>query len=121
MNKIIYRELKKCKNIDTSSISQDDTVLYFKRRVDTPIFEGSCYILELDKTLLNINNNPALAYNWNNGTVPTDTGYKCEILKLMGNMVKINGLSYDLENNIDTNRMWSGWLPKESIKVIKEI
>ena len=46
---------------------------------------------------------------------------KCEVLDRMGKLIKIYGVGFDLENNIDLNDVWEGWLPEASITVIKEL
>ena len=121
MNKIIYNQLKRCQCVDTSNISESDTHLVFKILTSIPIVESKCYLLELDDSLLDVNKNATLVVNWNAGRVPANKWYKCEVSKKMSNMIKINGLSYDLVNNVDLNSMWTGCLPVELVKVIKEI
>lgn len=121
MNKLIYKQLKKCQCVDTSNISETDTFLVFKKVIDIPLIESHCYLIELDDSLLDRNCNTLLVTNWNSSSVPGSKYYKCEIIKKMSNMIKINGLSYDINNDVDLNVMWTGWLPTNLIKVIKEI
>ena len=39
----------------------------------------------------------------------------------MGKMVKIEGVGFDFENQVDLNTSWCGWVPMKSIKIIKEL
>ena len=121
MRELTYRQLQKCVNIDTSKIDKDSTKIILSRKTDVPILEGKCYIIQLDESLLNMSQSDILVCNWNAGSVPGNNSYKCEVTKRMANMIKINGLAYNLEQDLDLNRMWTGWLPVDKVKVIKEI
>ena len=44
---------------------------------------------------------------------------KCEVVQKMGKMIKINSVGYDYQNKLDTNDIWTGWLPEKSIKIIE--
>lgn len=41
--------------------------------------------------------------------------------KVLDTMVKVTGVSYDLENKRDTDRVWIGWLPIQDIEILKEL
>ena len=57
----------------------------------------------------------------NNNIIPKCSCMKCEVLDRMGKLIKVYGVGFDLENNIDLNDVWEGWLPEASITVIKEL
>ena len=39
----------------------------------------------------------------------------CEILQIMGKMIKVNAIG------IGTNNTWLGWLPRKSMHILEEI
>lgn len=39
----------------------------------------------------------------------------------MGKMIKMNCVGYDMDNDIDLNCIWSGWVPENYISIIKEL
>ena len=46
---------------------------------------------------------------------------KCVVEQFLGKMVKITGIGYDEKNETDKSTSWEGWLPMDSITIIKEI
>ena len=46
---------------------------------------------------------------------------KCHIEQIMSKMVKINGIGYDYDTDTDRKTSWEGWLPMDSVTIIKEI
>ena len=75
----------------------------------------------MQKQLLEPSDNFTLHTNWNKGIVPTDKYMKCIVEQFLGKMIKITGIGYDYENQIDKQTSWEGWLPTDSITIIKEI
>ena len=59
--------------------------------------------------------------NWNGGTHPLHRFLKCEVIQKMGKMIKVNSVGFDFKNKLDTNDLWTGWLPEKSIKILEEI
>lgn len=123
MNKIIKKELSKVKNVVLPSYNDDTLIIEIPKKVHYEFQENQCYIIELDDILLDkeVEENISLAINWNNSQFPVCKFYKIDIVKLMGKMIKCNGIGYDYENNQDLNLLWSGWLPKDKIKIISKI
>ena len=39
----------------------------------------------------------------------------CEIVQIMGKMIKVNAVG------VDTSNTWSGWLPRKSMHILEEI
>lgn len=46
---------------------------------------------------------------------------KCSVINFMGKMINIDAVGYNPDTDMDTGKMWSGWLPIKSITIIKEI
>lgn len=78
-------------------------------------------MIKLDDYLLNMKSNDSLVVNWNSGIKPACKYYKADINKIMANMIKITGVGYDMENNLDLNSTFFGWLPIEKVEVIKKL
>ena len=68
-----------------------------------------------------VSNKSTLTLNWNHGSIPKYKFYKVDILKIMAQMIKINGIAFDFINNHDIDEIWSGWLPLNSIKILEKI
>lgn len=83
--------------------------------------QDKCYLVALDDIVLNPPPEVTLHTNWNNGNVPKYKCYKMEVTKIMGNMIKINGVGYDLDTNTTIPYVWSGWIPNDMIKVLSKL
>lgn len=124
MNHFIEEQLNKCQ---VAAIPQHDAAtlrLVIPKTIQIPtggLKEGECYILRLDPVLTNPPPSSTLAVNWNGGSVPKSSYYKCEVTKVMGKMIKINGIEYYPETNQDSNTNWEGWLPIANVKVIQKL
>lgn len=117
MNKFVKEQLEK---VESVKLNYDDntTHIVINRITTIKLEEDSCYLIELNDSLLT---NTVLQNNWNNGSLPNSKWYMCDITKIMGNMVKINGIAYDNVNKVELTEMWSGWLLKEQINILSRI
>ena len=100
-----------------------ENLIDIPKKIQYEFQENQCYIIELDNILLDkeVEENIGLAVNWNNSQFPSCKFYKIDVIKIMGKMIKCNGIGYDYNNNQDLNILWSGWLPKDKIKIINKI
>lgn len=121
MNKIIEDQLKSCKTASIPEFNDKTLKLVIKKYEEVSIKEGKYYIISLHSTLLNPNANSMLSSNWNGGSVPNHTHYKCEVTKVLGKMIKITGLAYDFTNKVDLDMMWTGWLPVEQLEILQQL
>jgi hypothetical protein len=121
MNKLIKEELKKVEMANISNYDKSKGEFLIPRITRIRLEEDSYYIIKLDSLLLNPNDASTLSANWNRGTIPPHNYMKVDISKVMGKMVKVNGIAYDYENQIDLNTSWSGWLPIAQIEVLEKI
>lgn len=121
MNKIIKEQLKKCKVANIPHFDDSTTTLIINKYEEVIVKEGEYYIIQLQNAITNPTGNSVLASNWNGGSVPRHSCYKCEITKVLGKMIKINGLAYDLEKGTDLDEMWTGWLPLGGITLVKKL
>lgn len=121
MNKLIKNELNKVSVANVSGYDENKSELFIPRFKQVRLEENSYYLIKLDDALLNPNEMSTLSSNWNRGTVPPQKYMKIDISKILGKMIQVTGIGYDLENDKDLNIMWSGWLPITGIEVIKKL
>jgi hypothetical protein len=72
------------------------------------------YLVQLPLELVN-NTSSVVASNWNNGTAPKFQYLKVYVSRLLGKMVYVDSIGYDVNTRQDINTLWSGWLPTEEI------
>ena len=118
MNKLIKEQLDKTNFADLSNYDENTCTYFIKKRVDIKLVQDHCYLIELKATLFD---NQALVVNWNQNNMPKVNALKIEVCRLMGDMVKVNGIGWDSISNKDLNYYWTGWLTIKDIKVIQEI
>lgn len=124
MNKIVEDQLKKVKICKLPEYDESTLELHIPKQssnIQCSVEENHCYILQLERYIIDPPPNFTLHSNWNKGIPPKHEIVKAEISKIMGKMIKINSVGYDMKNNIDTNDLWEGWVPLKGIKVLKEI
>lgn len=121
MNKIIIEQLKKCTVARIPPFDENTTHMEIPQvtaKGDTSCIPGHYYIIELDDYLLK---SCTIHINWNKNIIPLSKHYKCECIQIMGSMVKINGIAFNIELETDLDSTWEGWLPLNNIKILKEI
>lgn len=121
MNKIVKEQLKKCETARLPNFDDNTTHLLIKKYEPISVVANCYYLIEISAGVLNPTANSLLASNWNNGSIPKYNHYKCEINRVVGTMIKVTGLAFDINTNSDINEMWSGWLPLDGINIIKKL
>jgi len=122
MKNIIKKQLDLVKSVkidyneDTQRINIPKTI----EIINDALNKGEVYIIELDDKLLNPSSNSMLASNWNSGKIPTSKVYKVELLDIVNNMYKFNGIAYKDGQDIYSDN-WYGWFPKDNFKVIEKV
>lgn len=119
MYKIIEEQLKKCKVAEIPSYDDNTTEIIILKSNGTKIKDDLLldhyYKIEVEDYIIKPYDGFNLASNWNGGIIPKDKIMNCEIVQIMGKMVKVNAVGSD------NNNFWSGWLPRKSFKVIEEL
>lgn len=126
MNKYAKESLKKVKKAKLPQYNDSTTHMIIPKLNNnltnsTLVTIGKCYILKLEKYIINPPPNFNLHDNWNKGIPPKHEYVKAEIQQIMGKMIKINSVGYDYTNNKDTNDVWCGWVPNKSIRIVGEL
>lgn len=124
MNELIKEQLSKVKMIKIPPYDDSTTHIYLhKLSPDNGciVYVDKYYLLEFEDYIINPPDGFTLHVNWNNGIKPFSKYMKCQVTADLGKMIKITGIGYDMENQKDIDKIWEGWIPKESITVIQEL
>ena len=115
VNKLIKDQLTKVEKADLSHFNEADNSYYIPKRKDIKLEENKCYLIHIKDSFFK---NEIVKINWNGGSVPTCAYLRCDISKVMPQMVKVVGIGFDIENNVPLNYFWSGWLTINDIEIL---
>ena len=121
MNKLIKAQLQKVSVANIGEFDDNSKEIFIPKYTQDRYEVGKYYLIMLDDTLLNNYNNPILVSNWNNNTYPKSKYMKVEVIKMMGKMICVNGIGYDINTKSNLCYTWSGWLPTASIKQVDKL
>ena len=122
MNKIIEKQLNSVRSVKLN-FDRDTKKIFIPKTseiIPEALNKGDIYLIELSDILLQPTSNSTLASNWNSGKIPTHKQYKAELLDVMGNMYKFNGIAYENEQDLYGDN-WYGWFPREYFKVVRKV
>lgn len=117
--KLVQQQLEKVKEADLSNYDSLKQAFIIKKKENIKFLENQCYIIQVERTI--INNNKTLLANWNKNLLLTADYYIIDIHQVLGNMLKVSGIVYNIETKQTIGIVWEGWLPVENIKVIERI
>lgn len=124
MNSFAKKALDKCKVAQLPPYDEDTLHIHIPKH-DVPIFEtlkqDDCLVLEFMDYILNPPEGFTLHDNWNRGVKPKFKTVKACISQVMGKMVKLSCIGYDIDNDLDICEMWEGWIPSDGMKIIKRL
>lgn len=124
MNNVIKKQLQNLKKCQLPQYSEDTLEIFIPKnsiKKELGLEVNHCYQIEIADYVLNPPPEFSLAQNWNNNTIPPYKYMNVCIIQLMGKMIKVDGIGFDIDNQMPLSCAWSGWLPRESIKVRYEI
>lgn len=111
--------------IPIERISDDELII---KKIDVNSFDnslievGKCYLFEIGQTEVARNILKITSDNWNDGRYITCSGLSAEVIKILGDMIQLNGVGYDLFKDEPINSVfYNYWVNKEAIRVIKII
>jgi len=114
MRDLVRRELAKVAYADLTHYDEE-TGIFTIPKYSKPRFElTKMYIVQVANEVVN-NNRSVLASNWNNGTSPKSTYLKIYVSKMIGKMIYVDSLVFNMETKSDTSILWSGWLPVDQL------
>ena len=114
MRELIKNQLKQVSYADLSHYDETTGVFNIPKYSKPKYDIGKMYIVQVANELVN-NNTNVIAANWNNGTSPKGNVLKIYVNKMVGKMIYVDSLIFDMNTKQDTSIMWSGWLPTESL------
>ena len=121
MNLVVEEQLSKVKIANLPPYDENTTHLIIPKKDGLSQFEfvvGAMYIVQLEDYIVKPNKGFNLHDNWNNGIPPSSNVLKIQVLQIMGKMIQVSSVGFDVTNNIELGDTWEGWLPKKSIKII---
>ena len=124
MNKYVKEQLSKVKVADLPNYDDSTQRMFIPKQQGSSgkfLESGKYYLIKVDDYICNPPEGFTMHDNWNGGIVPKYNHMKIDVNVIMGKMVKITGVGYDMVNRLDTNYVWQGWLPIESIKILEVI
>lgn len=124
MNPLIKEQLKKINRVKVPSFDENtQTITLLKSDIQSTdsLQEDRCYLISVEDYILNPPEGFTLHSNWNNNIVPKHKFMKIDVSKIMGKMVKVNSVGYDMKHQVDSADVWSGWLPRKSITIIENL
>lgn len=124
MNPLIKAQLDKLKSQKRYSFDDSSLKIELKRKITfdvSDIKEDQCYLIEVEDYILNPPEGFTLHTNWNNNIIPKHKFMKVDVNKIMGKMVKVTSIGYDVDKHQDINEMWVGWLPQKAITIIERL
>lgn len=66
--------------------------------------------------------NKTLAANWNGGAYPKYDYYKVERVGVVGDMIKLNGIAYDEDKDVNIySEAFYGYLPADGFEILEEV
>lgn len=128
MNPLIKSQLDKISSIPLPSYDENTTHMIIPRCGNKPLTpknielkEGKYYLIMVEDYIIKPFDGFTLHDNWNKGIPPKHKYLKVEILKIMGNMINVNSVGFNIETRQDIMDSWVGWLPKKSITTLQEL
>lgn len=124
MNPLIKDQLSKIRRVRIPQYDEFTTQLKLLKsdgKITNSLQVDNCYLISVEDYILNPPEGFTLHTNWNNNIVPKHKFMKIDVIQIMGKMVKVNSIGFDMKNQIDTVDMWLGWLPQKSIKIIERL
>lgn len=124
MNPLIEKQLKNCKRCEIPFYDENTTSLVIPKnsiKKELGWSKDSCYLIKIEDYVINPPPGFTLAQNWNNGTTPPSVYMNVCCIQIMGKMIKVDGISFDIDKNVPLDKAWCGWLPIAAVKIIREI
>jgi hypothetical protein len=119
MFKIIKDQLNKCKVANIPLYDEGTTEILIpkggKAVIKDDLILNKCYKIAVEDYIVKPYEGFTLHDNWNKGIAPKDKIMNCEIVQIMGKMIKVEAVG------VDTNNTWSGWLPRKAMHILEEL
>lgn len=123
INPLIKEQLNKCEVADIPPFDDSTLNMVIPKKSKEKNFQiNKYYIIELSDYIINPSDIVSFHINWNQGRVPKSKYLKVCVSQMMGKMIKVDGIGFDINSNVDLNDSYAGlWLPAKDVKIVKEI
>lgn len=119
MNKIILDQLSKCQVANISNYNKDTNTYHIPKHVDKTLEQDKYYLIELDD--VSMSEDSFITINCNGGNIPPSKYLKVDVIKIVNDLVNVNGIGFNMDTKQDTQDVWSGWLSLSHLKIIEEL
>lgn len=121
---LIKKQIEKCVRCSVPPIDEDTTSVFIPKnsiKEKLGFKKDGFYLIEIEDYVINPPPGFSLAQNWNGGTNPPNKHMNVCCIQLMGKMVKVDGVAFDVNQGVPLDKVWCGWLPTAATKILKEI
>ena len=118
INPIVEEQLGKCRVTDISHLDTTDYTLFIPKVTTIKLEVNQVFIIKIDESV----QEPSMFNtNWNKGIPPICSYMQVDVTNILNTAVRINGIEYDPETKTVGKRVWSGWIPFQSIEVLSKL
>lgn len=120
MNKqeeLIQEQLKRIQFADLSNYEEKTNTYHIPKINQIKLKINHQYIIKIKDSLYE---NIILRDNYNSGKNPPCKCYLVDVVLILGKIIKVNGVEYDLTLNKVLNNLWSGYLAIKDIEILEE-
>ena len=111
-----------CRVAEIPNFEDSATHIYIKKKIHlstNDMLPNRVYVIKIKDSVIK---NDTLAANWNGGNHPKYSCYKVEKVGIVGNMVKLNGIAYDVDSDVNIySEAFYGYLPKDGFEILEEV
>ena len=124
INPLIEKQLKNCKRCNVPPHNESTTSIFIPKnsiKKDLEFVKDNFYLIKIENYVVNPPPGFTLAQNWNGGTTPPSEYMNICCIQIMGKMIKVDGIAFDIDKDVPLDKSWCGWLPIAAVKIVKEI
>lgn len=114
---LVKDQLSKVIYADLSNYDKETNTYYIPKINQIKLKINHQYLIKIKDSLYT---NEILRNNYNNGKNPPCKCYLVDVVLILGKIIKVNGVEYDLLNDMILNNLWSGYLAIKDIEVLEE-
>lgn len=115
---LVKDQLSKVVYADLSNYDEKTNTYHIPKIYQIKLQVNHSYIIKIKDSLYN---NELLKSNYNQGRTPPHKNYLIDVVSILGKVIKVNGVEYDLESSRVLNNLWGGYLSIKDIEIIKEM
>lgn len=122
MNKIIKEQLDKIEGLPPYDDNTTELIIPKSSTNPNDLKIGNMYVLKLAVYIINPPSGFLLADQWNKGITPKSEYIRCEVLQMMGKMIRVGAIGYDIDTDTDKTDVYESlWLPVSGVKIVRNL